>query len=74
MNTQQLIAEAIDLPVEERARLVDSLLSSLNHPVAGVDRQWLQVAQRRLEEIKSGTVTPVSADEVFAKVWNRFSK
>lgn len=74
MNTQQLIAEAIDLPVEERARLVDSLLSSLNHPVAWVDRQWLQVAQRRLEEIKSGTVTPVSADEVFAKVWNRFSK
>jgi putative addiction module component (TIGR02574 family) len=70
MNTQQLIAEAIELPVEERARLVNSVLSSLNRPSADIDNQWLQVVQRRLDDVKSGAVVPVAADEVFAKIWS----
>ncbi len=59
MKTQQLINEALSLPVEKRTLVVDSLLRSLNHPESAIDKEWAAVAQRRLAEIKNGSVKPV---------------
>lgn len=73
MKTADLIAEAISLPVEERAFLVDSLLKSLNPPETDIDKKWAAVARRRLAELQKGEVGAVPGDEVFAKVWSRFS-
>jgi putative addiction module component (TIGR02574 family) len=67
-NTNEMIREAESLPVEERAKLVDSLLRSLNPTDAAIDRKWLAVAKRRLEELRSGKVKAVPADVVFAEV------
>jgi len=73
MKTADLIAEAISLPVEERARVVDSLLKSLNPPETVIDTEWAAVARRRLEELRTGEVVAVPGDEVFRKIWNKFS-
>jgi len=72
MNTKDLIAEAISLPVEERALVVDSLLRSLNPPESDIDRKWAAVAKRRLSEIRSGAIETIPGDEVFARIWKRF--
>jgi putative addiction module component (TIGR02574 family) len=74
MTTRKLIEEALSLPVEERALIVDSLLRSLNTPEISVDAQWAEVARERLRELRSGRVKAVPGDEVFAKVLARFSK
>jgi putative addiction module component (TIGR02574 family) len=73
MKTTDLIAEAISLPVEERAMVVDSLLRSLNPPEADIDKQWALVAKRRLAQLRSGEVQPVPGEAVFKKIWDRFS-
>lgn len=74
MNTKELIDEAVSLPVEERALVVDSLLRSLNQPESEMDKKWTIVARKRLAEIRSGAVKPVPGDEVFEKIWKRFDK
>jgi putative addiction module component (TIGR02574 family) len=72
-KTQQLIDEAISLPIEERALLVDSLLRSMN-PLDEDDKKWAVEAKRRLEDLRTGKVAPVSGEEVFNKIHNRFEK
>jgi putative addiction module component (TIGR02574 family) len=74
VTTKELIAEVASLPVEERAFVADSILRSLNPPDSEVDRKWAQIAQRRLKELRSGTVHAVPGDQVFDKVWKRFEK
>jgi RNA polymerase-interacting CarD/CdnL/TRCF family regulator len=74
MNTQQLIAEAVSLPVEERALVVDSLLRSLNQPESEIDKKWVAIAQQRLGELRTGTVVAVTGAEVFDKIWKTFGK
>ena len=74
MKTKDLIAEAVLLPVEERAMVVDSLLKSLNPPESQMDKRWAAVAKRRLEQLRSGEVQAVPGEEVFQRIWNRFSK
>ena len=61
MNTKSIIEEAISLPVEERAIVIDSLLQSLNTPSEDSDREWAAVAQRRLRELREG-LSLVSGD------------
>ncbi len=74
MNTKELIDEAVSLPVEERALVVDSLLRSLNQPESEIDKKWVAVAKRRLAEMRSGSVETVPGEEVFEKIWKRFEK
>ncbi len=74
MKIKDLIAEAVSLPVEERAMVVDSLLKSLNPPESGIDRKWAAVARRRLEQLRSGEAQAVPGEEVFQRIWKRFTK
>jgi putative addiction module component (TIGR02574 family) len=68
MNTTDLMTEATSLPLEERARLVDSLLQTLNPLDDTTTAAWLAVARRRLDEIDSGQITPVAGAAVFEKI------
>jgi putative addiction module component (TIGR02574 family) len=56
------------LPPEERERLVDALLESLNEPAsAQLDAAWSAEIQRRLAAYDRGEVVALSAEEVYAK-------
>jgi len=71
MSVKELLAEAISLPVEERAVLVDTLLRSLNPAEEGLDQEWIAEAERRLDELRSGKVATILADDVFAEIRKR---
>jgi len=73
LETKDLIAEAISLPAEERAMVVDSILRTLNPPDSDIDKKWAAIAKRRNAEIRSGDVHAVPGEEVFGRIWNRFS-
>jgi len=69
---KETIEEAECLPVEERVIVIDSLLRTINPPLAEVEIEWIMVAKRRLAELRSGQVTAVPGNEVFAEIRDRF--
>lgn len=71
---KDIIQEATALPVEERVIVVDSILRTLNPPNPDIDKGWVDVAKRRLAELRSGRVRPVPGDHVFARIRERFAR
>ncbi len=68
MNLQKIQDEALHLPKEERAQLVQRLVLSLESPSKEELRSdWLLEARRRAEELDSGSVQPVSGEDVMRK-------
>ena len=74
MKTTDLMAEAVSLPLEERALLVDSLLQTLNPADEAITAAWLAVARRRLDDLDSGRVEAISGEEVFERVRQRLGR
>ena len=74
ISTEELISEAVSLPVEIRVQLVEKLLQSLNPTEKETDELWAIEAERRVQEIESGTVKTVPGDEVFKKIRDRLAK
>jgi Putative addiction module component len=72
MKTNDLILEIQSLPVEERARVADSVLRSLHQTTSEVDQKWASLATKRLQDIRTGNVKPVTGDAVFHEIWHRF--
>ncbi len=65
---RDLESKALKLSPRERARLAQRLISSLDQEVdADGEKLWLQEAERRLGELKSGKVTGIPADKVVKK-------
>ena len=68
MDFPSLEHEALSLPPEDRAKLAQKLLLSLDTLSEEESEQaWLIEADRRAREIDSGDVQPISADEVRRK-------
>ncbi|HKW33217.1 MAG TPA: addiction module protein [Candidatus Acidoferrum sp.] len=65
MNVKQLsFEEGASLPVDERADLAGSLIESLDHADdESVAAAWDDEIARRMAEIDSGKVKPVSLEE-----------
>jgi putative addiction module component (TIGR02574 family) len=73
IRVEDLVAEAVSLPVEERTVLVDSLLRGLNAADESVEREWRAEARRRLEQVGSGAARTIPGDEVFTAIRKRFA-
>ena len=74
LTKNELINEAISLPVELRAQLIEKLLKSLNPLQDEIDRLWAIEAERRVAEIETGQVQTISGEEVFEKLRKRLNQ
>lgn len=69
---EDLAARALQLPPEDRARLVERLMVSFE-PRSVAQAAWLDLARNRREEVKSGKVVMVPGDEALARVRARLA-
>ena len=70
--THDLAAEVLDLPAEERARILELLIASFE-PKSNAQRAWMNLALRRREEVRSGKVAMIPGDEALARVKARIA-
>ena len=71
-DLREIIEEAESLPVEDRLVVIDSLLRTIDPPLADVESAWLEVARCRLAELRTGQVDAVPGSEVLARINGRF--
>jgi putative addiction module component (TIGR02574 family) len=64
----ELSQKARLLPPEERVRLAEELLSTVQEIRPDVEAAWEEEIRRRIAEVEAGTAKLVPADEVFAEV------
>ena len=73
--TNKLEEKLLSLPLEERIYLIEKLLKSLNSPNREeIDKAWADEAERRLDELESGKVQGIPAEQVFNEIRKRLKK
>ena len=67
-SVEELAAKAQDLSPEDRARLAEDLLASLqDEPQSEVEAAWDREIERRVEQVRVGTARLIPAEDVHAE-------
>ena len=67
-STETLLRQALELPANDRAALIEGLILSLDRPDPAIDALWLEEAESRMAAYRSGELEAVDADQVFAEL------
>ena len=68
-KSEFILNEALTMSPEERARMARCLIQSLESPSSeNVDEKWVELARKRLQELESGAVKPVSWETIKKEV------
>ena len=67
-STEILLRQALELPANDRAALIEGLIVSLDKPDPEIDALWLKEAESRMAAYRSGELDAVDADQVFAEL------
>lgn len=69
MSTTEIRDAAMKLPAEEKVRLAEALLASLDDPdQAAIDAAWADEAERRIDALDSGRTTAIPTDDVLRDI------
>lgn len=70
-SAKSILDQALKLPPNDRAALVENLIHSLDKPDPALDAQWLKEAEDRLAAYRSGELAAVDSEEVFSELGKR---
>ena len=73
-RVKKLSAEARGLPVDERAALVDDILSSLVPLDPAIERAWSIEADERFAAYERGEIAAILPDDVMRRLGKRFGR
>jgi putative addiction module component (TIGR02574 family) len=65
-KVKALAETVVLLPPKDRTYLAEQLLASLDEE--HLEQQWIAEAKRRRDEVRSGRVKPVPAEEVYRRI------
>jgi putative addiction module component (TIGR02574 family) len=72
LPVEDIEAQALSLPPQDRARLLERLIASFE-PRSPSQAAWMQLAQLRRDEVRAGRVAMSPGDEALARVKARLA-
>jgi len=74
-SADSILAQALELPEDERARVALRLAESLSGPPdPDAEEAWSREIARRIERLRDGTARTVSADVAFERAHARLAR
>jgi putative addiction module component (TIGR02574 family) len=68
-NTEQILEQALALPLQDRAEVLERLLASFQLPPdPHLDELWARETEDRLDAYDRGELGAVPTEEVFARI------
>lgn len=71
---KKLLKDALSLPAEERVELIEALSDSLHLEPVELGPAWTEEIASRIAQLESGEVTPVSWEDVEARIRSRLDR
>lgn len=72
---EKIVDEAMSLPNDMRAVVVDKLLESLNIPSQKeIDLLWTNEAEKRYKDLKNNKIKPIDGELVFNEIRKKYKK
>jgi putative addiction module component (TIGR02574 family) len=72
MSTDQILKEVMALPADEKAKLAEQLLASLDAEASvEIERLWREEAERRIDAFEAGEITAEPAEDVIKALRER---
>ena len=65
MSNIEILEQALKLRPEEKYKVVEGLLNSLDIPDSNLDEIWADEAEQRLKAYREGRLGSVSMEEIF---------
>ena len=73
-KADELMSIVESLPIEIKTKLIEKILNSLHPTQKEIDELWAKEVEKRLNDIRTGKVKPVPADEVFGEIQKIYNK
>jgi len=73
-KTNDLFTIIESMPIDVKTALIEKLLNSIHPLQKDVDEEWIEEAEKRINEIKKGNVQLIAGDEVFNEIKDRYKR
>ena len=65
MSSNNILDNALELPIEQRVILADALIQSFNPMDKDIEASWIQEAKNRLHALEEGRLETISSEIFF---------
>ncbi len=63
-----------NMPIDVKTALIEKVLASIHPLQKDVDEEWIEEVEKRIREIKVGSIQLIPGDQVFKEVEDRYKR
>lgn len=70
--TKEILDKVESLSNDEKVYIADQILQSMHEVDPKIDKQWVNLAEERLTQVRDGSVTMKSEEDLFEEIEQKY--